>query len=89
MLNRAKTLLISGSLLTGSCYQGAVAGETTGYFVADSFSFAVEREMKESGRQARPSKTIKSPATASGEKSGIRRAVGELQEPTITQSMDM
>jgi len=53
---------------------------TTGYdtgewFIADSFSFGVEREMKESGEK--------------GGTADINIGVGELQECTISKSMDM
>jgi type VI protein secretion system component Hcp len=44
------------------------------YFVADSFSFGVEREMKESGEK--------------GGTEDINIGVGELQECTISKSMD-
>jgi type VI protein secretion system component Hcp len=44
------------------------------YFVADSFSFGVEREMKESGEKAGTE--------------DINIGVGELQECTISKSMD-
>jgi hypothetical protein len=46
----------------------------TKYFVADSFSFGVEREMKESGEK--------------GGTEDINIGVGELQENTISKSMD-
>ena len=46
-----------------------------GWFVADSFSFGVEREMKESGEKAGTE--------------DINIGVGELQECTISKSMDM
>ena len=53
----------------------ADAGYDTGkYFVADSFSFGVEREMKESGEK--------------GGTADINIGVGELQECTISKSMD-
>ena len=45
------------------------------YFMADSFSFGVEREMKESGEK--------------GGTADINIGVGELQECTISKSMDM
>jgi len=45
-----------------------------GWFVADSFSFGVEREMTESG--------------AKGGTSNINIGVGELQECTISKSLD-
>jgi type VI secretion system secreted protein Hcp len=48
--------------------------ETGDYFVADSFSFGVEREMKESGEK--------------GGTEDINIGVGELQECTISKSMD-
>ncbi len=44
------------------------------WFVADSFSFGVEREMKESGKK--------------GGSGDINIGVGELQECTISKSMD-
>jgi len=45
-----------------------------GYFTADSFSFGVEREMKESGEK--------------GGTEDINIGVGELQECTISKSLD-
>ena len=45
------------------------------WFIADSFSFGVEREMKESGEK--------------GGTQDINIGVGELQECTISKSMDM
>jgi type VI protein secretion system component Hcp len=60
-------------------YEG-IPGEVTGpdgttdWFVADSFSFGVEREMKESGEK--------------GGTEDINIGVGELQECTISKSMD-
>jgi len=50
------------------------AKEKTGWFVAGSFSFGVEREMKESGDK--------------GGTEDINIGVGELQECTISKSMD-
>jgi hypothetical protein len=47
----------------------------TDWFVADSFSFGVEREMKESGEK--------------GGTEDINIGVGELQECTISKSMDI
>lgn len=54
----------------------AVEASATGpdYVVADSFSFSVEREMKESGEK--------------GGTADINIGVGELQECTISKSMD-
>ena len=54
--------------------------QTQGYedgtwFVADSFSFGVEREMKESSEKGGPQ--------------GINIGVGELQECTISKSLDV
>ena len=49
-------------------------GGTSGWFVADSFSFGVEREMKESGEK--------------GGTEDINIGVGELQECTISKSLD-
>lgn len=46
----------------------------TGWFVADSFNFGVEREMKESGEK--------------GGTEDINIGVGELQECAISKSMD-
>ena len=46
-----------------------------GYFEADSFSFGVEREMKESGEK--------------GGTADINIGVGELQECTISKSLDV
>ncbi|MDX1460138.1 MAG: type VI secretion system tube protein Hcp [Xanthomonadales bacterium] len=58
-----------------------LVGDTTGptsisgkWFVADSFSFGVEREMKESGEK--------------GGTEDINIGIGELQECTISKSMD-
>jgi type VI secretion system secreted protein Hcp len=52
------------------------AGYDTGeWFIADSFSFGVEREMKESGEK--------------GGTEDINIGVGELQECTISKSLDM
>lgn len=52
------------------------AGSENGdWFVADSFSFGVEREMKESGEK--------------GGTEDINIGVGELQECTISKSMDV
>ena len=45
-----------------------------GWFVADSFSFGVEREMKESGEK--------------GGTSDINIGIGELQEVSISRSLD-
>lgn len=45
------------------------------WFVADSFSFAVEREMKESGEK--------------GGTADLNIGIGELQECTISKSMDL
>ena len=45
------------------------------WFIADSFSFGVEREMKESGEK--------------GGTTDINIGVGELQECTVSKSMDM
>ncbi|HJQ81082.1 MAG TPA: type VI secretion system tube protein Hcp [Lacipirellulaceae bacterium] len=50
------------------------AKEKTGWFVADSFQFGVEREMKESGEK--------------GGTEDINIGVGELQECNISKSMD-
>ena len=50
------------------------AAGNSGWFVADSFSFGVEREMKESGEK--------------GGTEDINIGVGELQECTISKSMD-
>jgi type VI secretion system secreted protein Hcp len=55
-------------------YSSPPPGGTTGWFVADSFSFGVEREMKESGEK--------------GGTEDLNIGVGELQECTITKSMD-
>ena len=48
--------------------------ETGEWFIADSFSFGVEREMKESGEK--------------GGTQDINIGIGELQELTISKSMD-
>lgn len=50
------------------------AGYNGEWFIADSFSFGVEREMKESGEK--------------GGTADINIGVGELQECTISKSMD-
>ena len=58
-----------------------IGGDVTGpdgrkdWFVADNFSFGVEREMKESGEK--------------GGTADINIGVGELQECTISKSMDV
>lgn len=52
----------------------ATRGADGKWFVADSFSFGVEREMKESGEK--------------GGTEDINIGVGELQEATISKSMD-
>lgn len=49
-------------------------GTSDKWFVADSFSFGVEREMKESGEK--------------GGTEDINIGVGELQEATVSKSMD-
>jgi len=49
-------------------------GEGSPWFVADSFSFGIEREMKESGEK--------------GGTADINIGIGELQECTISKSMD-
>src|SRR6187401_2549819 len=61
--------------------EGLKAGDVTiegykdkNFFVADSFSFGVEREMKESGEK--------------GGTEDINIGVGELQECTISKSVD-
>jgi hypothetical protein len=51
-----------------------ISGGVGEFFVADSFSFGVEREMKESGEK--------------GGTADINIGVGELQECTISKSMD-
>ena len=48
--------------------------ENKGYFIADSFSFGVEREMKESGEK--------------GGTEDLNIGIGELQECTVSKSMD-
>jgi type VI protein secretion system component Hcp len=60
-------ILVHSSLQTRGCDDGK-------WFVADSFSFGVEREMKESGEK--------------GGTEDINIGVGELQECTISKSMD-
>lgn len=62
-------------------YENVTNGSSTsdgwsqeGWFVADSFSFGVEREMKESGEK--------------GGTEDINIGVGELQECTLSKSMD-
>lgn len=57
--------------------EGAHQGpyDNGGWFIADSFGFGVEREMKESGEK--------------GGTEDINIGVGELQELTISKSMDM
>ena len=65
------------------------------YFVADSFSFGVEREMKESGEKSGSSDEtsfqVEREMKESGEKGGtedINIGVGELQECTVTKEVD-
>ena len=53
---------------------GIVGPQTNPYFIAESFSFGVEREMKESGEK--------------GGTADINIGVGEWQESTISKSMD-
>ena len=55
---------------------GVIGPDGSGeWFIADSFSFGVEREMKESGEK--------------GGTADINIGVGELQECTISKSMDV
>jgi type VI secretion system secreted protein Hcp len=54
--------------------KGEANFKETGWFIADSFTFGVEREMKESGEK--------------GGTEDINIGVGELQECAITKSMD-
>ena len=65
-----------GRIEVGSWAWGATGSRGAGdkWFVADSFSFGVEREMKESGEK--------------GGTEDINIGVGELQEATISKSMD-
>jgi len=49
-------------------------GQAEQYMVADSFSFGVEREMKESGEK--------------GGTEDLNIGIGELQECTVSKSMD-
>jgi len=55
------------------------------YFVADSFSFGVEREMKESGEKGGTDDTSKSDGANT---TNASVGVGELQECTISKSSD-
>ncbi len=85
---RTFALLLSLLALTSSCLPAMilvkipgvpgtarVAGYDNGdWFVVDSFSFGVERELNESGEK--------------GETEDINIGVGELQECTISKSMD-
>jgi type VI protein secretion system component Hcp len=59
--------------LTGYA-KGDANHKETGWFVAESFGFGVEREMKESGEK--------------GGTEDLNIGVGELQECTISKSMD-
>ena len=75
------TLLMASLTANAAIYvkipglKGDVAAASGGeWFVADSFSFGVEREMKESGEK--------------GGTEDINIGVGELQECTISKSMD-
>ena len=65
-----------GRIEVDSWAWGAIGSRGTGdkWFVADSFGFGVEREMKESGEK--------------GGTEDINIGVGELQEATISKSMD-
>jgi hypothetical protein len=69
----------SGSSLTYGTYSSSIKSlnplGATDWFIADSFSFGVEREMKESGEK--------------GGTEDINIGVGELQECTISKSMDV
>lgn len=56
------------------CNDEGITSEAPDYFIADSFSFGVEREMKESGEK--------------GGTEDINIGVGELQECTISKSME-
>ena len=82
------SVVVATALLTTSVAKAAifvmipgVVGDVVGpdgnpgWFVADSFSFGIEREMKESGEK--------------GGTTDINIGVGELQECTITKSMDV
>ena len=66
------TILVKIETVTGDATTEGYEGK--GYFVADSFSFGVEREMKESGEK--------------GGTEDINIGIGELQECTISKSMD-
>lgn len=57
--------------ITGDC---KLEGYSNEYFMADSFSFGIEREMKESGEK--------------GGTEDINIGVGELQECSINKTMD-
>lgn len=57
----------------GDCKVGGKSGPFKNYFTADSFSFGVERELADS---------------AKGGTADINIGVGELQECTISKSMD-
>ena len=60
--------------INGSSTDQAATDRSSDFFVADSFSFGVEREMKESGEK--------------GGTEDINIGVGELQECTVSKSMD-
>jgi type VI protein secretion system component Hcp len=71
-------ILVHIDKVNGDCtltgYDKPPAGAETGWFVADSFTFGVERELKESGEK--------------GGTEDINIGIGELQECAITKSMD-
>ena len=65
---------VNGDATISGYAKGDANYKETGWFVADSFGFGVEREMKESGEK--------------GGTEDINIGVGELQECNITKSMD-
>ena len=67
-MDRASVLLEEAASGDGKDYDGG------DWFIADSFSFGVEREMKESGEK--------------GGTADMNIGVGELQECTVSKSMD-
>jgi len=76
----ASAMLLTSSAANAQVFikYGDIPGGSAGggeWFIADSFSFGVEREMKESGEK--------------GGTQDINIGIGELQELTIGKSMDL
>jgi type VI protein secretion system component Hcp len=65
---------VNGDATISGYGKGEANHKETGWFVADSFTFGVEREMKESGEK--------------GGTEDLNIGIGELQECAISKSMD-